>query len=235
MSDAASAPAVVFDDVWFGYGHAEVLRGIDFVVPHGSFTALIGPNGAGKTTMLRLMLGLLKPKRGRVRMFGEEPGGRIVGTGYVPQRTGVPDNFPLSTLDVVLMGRYGHIGWVKRPTDADRDVARRALERVGLGAQADRRFGDLSGGQQRRALIARALVGDPRVLLLDEPTAGLDPGAQLNFYDMCCDLQREERMTVIAASHDVEVVGVHADNVILIDGDVVAAGPPKDVLTDEVL
>jgi len=232
---SGDSPAVVFEDVRFGYGRSEVLHGVTFEVRHGSFTALIGPNGAGKTTTLRLMLGLLKPRSGHIRMFGQEPGGRIVGVGYVPQRTGVPDNFPLTTLDVVLMGRYGHIGWLKRPTPADRDVARKALARVGLAPQTDRQFGDLSGGQQRRALIARALVGDPRVLLLDEPTAGLDPGAQLNFYDMCCDLQREERMTVIAASHDVEVVSVHADNVILIDGKVVAAGEPPQVLKDEVL
>jgi ABC-type Mn2+/Zn2+ transport system ATPase subunit len=223
-------PAVRFEDVSFGYGHADVLENVTLDIPEGTFTALIGPNGAGKTTLLRLLLGLARPRRGRIRVFGREPGDRAIRVGYVPQRTGVPDGFPLSVEEAVLMGRYALVGWGRRPSRSDRDVVRWALARVHLAEAAGRRFGELSGGQQRRALIARALVGEPRLLLLDEPTAGLDPAAQARFYDMCCVLQREEGLTLVAASHDVDVVAQHADTVLLIDRSVQAVGPPSQVL-----
>jgi zinc transport system ATP-binding protein len=229
-----SRTAVSFRDVWFGYGRTDVLEGLALDVAEGTFTALIGPNGAGKTTMLRLLLGLETPRRGEVTVFGEAPGSRGLRIGYVPQRTGVPDGFPLSAEEAVLMGRFAIIGMGRRPARADRDAARQALARVNLEHVAGRRFSELSGGQQRRALIARALVGEPRLLLLDEPTAGLDPAAQARFYDMCCVLQREEHLTLIAASHDVDVVAQHADTVLLIDRTVKAMGPPAAVLhTDQ--
>lgn len=234
MTEPAATPAVRFDGVWFGYGRVDVLEALDLDIAAGTFTALIGPNGAGKTTLLRLLLGLEKPRRGRIRVFGEVPGVRGQRIGYVPQKTGVPDGFPLSVEEVVLMGRFALIGWARRPSRSDRDMARQALVRVKLAEMAASRFSELSGGQQRRALIARALVGEPRLLLLDEPTAGLDPAAQARFYDMCCVLQREESLTLIAASHDVDVVAQHADTVLLIDRSVQAMGPPATVLrTDQ--
>jgi ABC-type Mn2+/Zn2+ transport system ATPase subunit len=229
----AAEPAVRFDRVSFGYGRTDVLEGLDLEIPQGTFTALIGPNGAGKTTLLRLLLGLSKPRVGTVRVFGLPAGTRGHRVGYVPQTTGVPAGFPLSAEEVVLMGRYALVGWGRRPGPADREAARAALRRVGLGDAAGRRFSELSGGQQRRALIARALVGEPRLLLMDEPTAGLDPAAQARFYDMCCVLQREADLTLIAASHDVEVVARHADTVLLIDRSVRAMGPPDRVLRPE--
>ena len=229
-----AGPAVVFDHVHFGYGREDVLVDIDFQVDEGTFTALIGPNGAGKTTLLRLLLGLNRPRAGQIRVLGERPGsrGRI---GYVPQATGVPEGFPLTLEEVVLMGRYPRVGFGRRPGPADRTAVVAALERVKLAGAAHRRFGELSGGQQRRALIARALVADPRLLLLDEPTAGLDPASKARFYDMCCTLQRTEGLTLIAASHDVEVVARHADRVLLIDGQVRAMGTPRTVLESEQL
>ena len=229
------AAAVTFDGVFFGYGREDVLRDLSFTVPEGAFAALIGPNGAGKTTLLRLLLGLRHPRAGRITVLGRRPGDRALGLGYVPQRTGVPDGFPLTAAEVVLMGRYPRVGWGRRPGPADHDAARRALARVDLEDMAERRFSELSGGQQRRALIARALVGQPRLLLLDEPTAGLDPAAQARFYDMCCTLQREENITLIAASHDVDVVARHADMVLLIDRTVRATGAPADVLSSRQL
>jgi zinc transport system ATP-binding protein len=224
-------PAVSFDGVRFGYGRVDVLEDLTLSVEEGTFTALIGPNGAGKTTLLRLLLGLERPRAGEIRVFGEAPGARGQRVGYVPQKTGVPEGFPLSVKEVVLMGRYAMIGWGRRPGREDRDAACTALARVNLADAADRRFGELSGGQQRRALIARALVGEPRLLLLDEPTAGLDPAAQARFYDVCCVLQREGGLTLIAASHDVDVVAQHADTVLLIDRSVQAMGPPAEVLS----
>jgi ABC-type Mn2+/Zn2+ transport system ATPase subunit len=226
-----TSPAVSFEGVSFGYARSDVLEDVTFTVAEGTFTALIGPNGAGKTTMLRLVLGLASPRQGRVRVFGAPPGSRDQRIGYVPQKTGVPDGFPLSVEEVVLMGRYALVGWGRRPAPADRAAARAALARVGLADAAQRRFSELSGGQQRRALIARALAGEPRLLLMDEPTAGLDPAAQARFYDVCCVLQREVGLTLIAASHDVDLVAQHADTVLLIDRTVQAVGPPAAVLT----
>ena len=228
-------PAVVFDHVHFGYGREEVLVDVDFRIAEGTFTALIGPNGAGKTTLLRLLLGLNRPRTGRIRVLGEEPGSRGHRIGYVPQATGVPEGFPLTLEEVVLMGRYPRVGFGRRPGSRDRDAVREALARVKLAEAADRRFSELSGGQQRRALIARALVAEPRLLLLDEPTAGLDPASQARFYDMCCTLQRTEGLTLLAASHDVEVVARHADTVLLIDRTVRAIGTPRAVLESDQL
>ncbi len=227
--------AIVFDGVSFRYGRSQVLDDVSFEVREGTFTALIGPNGAGKTTILRLLLGLRKPRSGEIRVLGQSPGSRGHRIGYVPQTTGVPQEFPLSVEDVVIMGRYPHVGWGRRPGPADRAAVHRALERVDLGPAAGRRFGELSGGQQRRALIARALVAEPRLLLLDEPTAGLDPAAQARFYDTCCTLQRTEGITLMAASHDVEVVARHADTVLLVDRTVRAMGTPAQVLQSETL
>lgn len=228
-----SDPAVVFDGVSHSYGRGEVLSGVSFTIGDGTFTALIGPNGAGKTTMLRLLLGLARPRDGRIRVFGEAPGTRGLRIGYVPQKTGVPEGFPLSVAEVVAMGRYPRVGWGRRPGREDRQAVERALERVNLAESSERRFGELSGGQQQRALIARALVAEPRLLLLDEPTAGLDPAAQARFYDTCCTLQREEGLTLLAASHDIEVVARHADTVLLIDRTIQAMGPPARVLESD--
>ena len=229
------APAIEFEGVSYGYRREDVLRDVTFRLGTGTFTALIGPNGAGKTTLLRLLLGFHTPRTGHVRVFGREAGARDLRIGYVPQKTGVPEGFPLSAEDVVMMGRYRRMGWGRRPRAADRRAAGDALARVGLGDQTARRFSELSGGQQRRALIARALVGEPRLLLMDEPTAGLDPAVQARFYDLCCTLQREEGLTLLAASHDIDVVARHADTVLLIDQTVRAQGPPPQVLESEQL
>lgn len=231
----ANSSAVVFDHVFFGYGREDVIRDVDFRVAEGTFAALIGPNGAGKTTMLRLLLGLNRPRSGRIQVMGETPGSRGHRIGYVPQTTGVPDGFPLTLEEVVLMGRYPRVGYGRRPGRRDHDAVAEALEQVKLSDRARRRFSELSGGQQQRALIARALVADPRLLLLDEPTAGLDPASQARFYDMCCTLQRTKGLTLIAASHDVEVVARHADTVLLIDGTVRAMGTPRSVLESDQL
>ncbi|MDE2772230.1 MAG: metal ABC transporter ATP-binding protein [Gemmatimonadota bacterium] len=222
-------------DVWFSYEREHVLRGVGFEVAQGSFTALIGPNGAGKSTLLRILLGLLSPERGRVEVFDADVGGRARPIGYVAQRVRLPAGFPISVAEVALLGRYGRLAPPRRPRAADRARAAAALERVGMAEHAGRRFSALSGGQQQRVLIARALAGDPDLLLLDEPTAGLDPAARARFYTLVCDLQRDEGLTVLCASHDLEVVSAHADRLVLLDGDVRAAGPPQEVLDSPAL
>ncbi|MFC1575862.1 metal ABC transporter ATP-binding protein [Gemmatimonadota bacterium] len=223
--------AIVVKDLWFSFGNRSVLEGVSLDVPAGSFAALIGPNGAGKSTFLRLLLGILKPERGSISILGRPPGEQGQPIGYVPQSIRLPKGFPISVLDVVLMGRYGNLGLFKRPSRADRALAGEALDSVGMVHLKERRFQDLSGGQQQRILIARALVGDPCLLILDEPTAGLDPAARARFYGRVCDLQRARGLTLVCASHDVEDVAQHAQSLILLDHTVRASGPPQEVLT----
>jgi ABC-type Mn2+/Zn2+ transport system ATPase subunit len=235
VADTRDVAAVSFEDVWFSYDGADVLEHVTFDVGQGKFAALIGPNGSGKTTALRLLLGIMRPERGRVLLFGAHPGRQDEIVGYISQRIAAPRGFPLTVAEVVMMGRYGRIGLGRRPGRRDHEAANRALERVGLTDLAKRSFGALSGGQQQRVLIARALAGEPQLLLLDEPTAGLDPAARLDFYNLCCRLQREAHLTLLAASHDIEAVSDHADHVILLNHSVLAAGSPHDVLHSPIL
>ena len=228
--DPSPAPVAELSAVSFTYDGTTALSAVSLDVLRGSFTALIGPNGAGKSTLLRLLLGLLRPDRGEVRVLGRAPGDRGQPVGYVPQRARIPRGLPLSLREVVLMGRYGGLGPFGRPGPADRAGVQQALERVQMIPLADARFSELSGGQQQRGLIARALAGGPQLLLLDEPTAGLDPAAQERFYALVCDLQRDEALTLLCASHDLQVVSAHADKAILLDRTVLAAGTPAEVL-----
>jgi ABC-type Mn2+/Zn2+ transport system ATPase subunit len=226
---------VSFEDVSFSYDGPKVLERVSFDVKPGQFAALIGPNGSGKTTALRLLLGIMPPTRGRVLLFGAPPGGQREIVGYIPQRVSAPRGFPLTVGEVVLMGRYGRIGLGRRPRLFDRRADGQALERVGLADLAKDRFETLSGGQQQRVLIARALAAAPDLLLLDEPTAGLDPSARSDFYNLCCTLQREAHLTLLAASHDIEAVAHHADHVVLLNHSVLAVGPPQEVLSSPLL
>jgi ABC-type Mn2+/Zn2+ transport system ATPase subunit len=223
------------EDVHFSFGPRRVLDGVTLEVPAGSFAALIGPNGAGKSTLLRLILGIMKPRSGRISVFGRTPGKQEQPIGYVPQGIRLPSGFPLSTADVVLMGRYGLVGLGRRPSRQDRIRVAESLEQVGMSHLQDRRFEDLSGGQQQRVLIARAMVGDPCLLLLDEPTQGLDPAARARFYGQICDLQRARGLTLLCATHDVEDVAQHAQTLILLDHVVKALGPPQEVLAGRAL
>ncbi|MFP3947782.1 MAG: metal ABC transporter ATP-binding protein [Longimicrobiales bacterium] len=204
-------------------------------VDQGIFAALIGPNGAGKSTCLKLLLGLLTPRVGTIEIFGEPPGRQDEPIGYVPQIGRIPRGFPLSAAEVVLMGRFGRLGLGRRPTDHDERRVEEALVDVGLADFAHRRFDSLSGGQQQRVLIARALAADPRLLLLDEPTAGLDPAARARFYTLLCDLQRARGLTVVCASHDIEDVAEHANRLILLDRTVRIAGSPEEVLASRLV
>jgi ABC-type Mn2+/Zn2+ transport system ATPase subunit len=235
MSEAQPRPAIRMDGVRAGYEGRPALDDVTFDVAVGTFTALIGPNGAGTSTCLKLLLGLVRPQAGRVEVFGENPGFGANGIGYVPQSVEIPKGFPISVEEVVLMGRYGTLGPGRRPGKGDRERVRLALEQVHLTDLAPRRFQDLSGGQQQRALIARALCSEPRLLLLDEPTAGLDSGARARFYALVCDLQHAQGLTLLCATHDLDVVGEHADNLILLDWTVRAHGPPDEVLRSDAM
>jgi ABC-type Mn2+/Zn2+ transport system ATPase subunit len=232
---SSDGPAVLAEGLRVCYGDREVLTDVSFRVERGSFTAVIGPNGAGKSTLLRILLGLREPDSGRAEVLGRAPGEEAGRVGYVPQRVEIPRGFPISALDVVLMGRYHLLGPGRRPSRSDRARAAEALERVEMADAARRRFQDLSGGQRQRVLIARALVGGPELLLLDEPTSGLDAGARARFYALVCDLQHGEGLTILLATHDLDVVGDHADRIILLDRRILLQGPPGEVLTSTVL
>lgn len=235
MTSSPAAPAIVLDRVSASYDGRIALEDVSFLVPEGSFAALIGPNGAGKSTILRLLLGLVRPRSGRVEVFGHPPGRDERPIGYVPQKVVIPRGFPITVLEVALMGRTGILGPGRRPRARDRELAMESLALVGLADAAARRFQDLSGGQQQRVLIARALCGEPRLLLLDEPTAGLDSGARARFYSLVCELQHGRGLTLLCATHDLDVVGEHADALILVDRVILAQGRPEEVLAGSAL
>ena len=204
-------PIIEMEEVSFAYNGQPVLQEVSLAIPRGDFVAVIGPNGGGKTTLLRLMLGLLKPDTGRVRLLGRMAGRATHHIGYVRQDVHINQNFPISALDVVLMGkrdprrRWGHHG------AQDRREALQALERMGMEAFAKQRIGELSGGQRQRVFIARALVTHPRLLLLDEPTASIDTKGQADFYRMLKELNEE--ITILVVSHDLLVISTYAKSV----------------------
>lgn len=230
MNPSPNPIAIALEHVSASYDGRPALEDVSFEVPQGAFVALIGPNGAGKSTCLRLLLGLVHADAGRVEVFGHPPGSNGRPIGYVPQKVVIPRGFPISVMDVVLMGRTGILGPGRRPGRRDRELADVALGQVGLAELATRRFQDLSGGQQQRVLIARALCGEPRLLLLDEPTAGLDSAARARFYALVCELQHAQGLTLLCATHDLDVVAEHADALILLERTVRAQGRPAEVL-----
>jgi zinc transport system ATP-binding protein len=206
--------ALAFRDVWVRRGGKFVLRAIDFAVPPGSVFGLIGPNGGGKTTLLKVALKLLEPSQGEVLIFGKPwhaypaPAPSI---GYTPQHHHHLPRFPVSVRQVVQMGRYGKVGLCRPLSQADRHTVEHCLELVGMLPLARRPIDELSGGQKQRVFIARALAGDPKLLLLDEPTAGVDTAARDQFYALIQDLQQRLALTVILATHDIAMVLKYCD------------------------
>jgi len=221
-----NATLVEFRRVRLGYGRHTVLSDLDLRLVRGDYLGLVGPNGAGKTTLLRALLGNLRALRGEILY----PEGQRPRFGYVPQREGVDEAFPFSVEDVTLMGRYPRMGLVHRPTRSDRDFARHCLERVGMADHRHRSLGDLSGGQKQRVLMARALAGEPEVLLLDEPTTGMDLASEEDTLHLIGDLH-EQGMTVVMVTHLLYLVANHARTVgILHHG--LTVGPVEEVLDE---
>ncbi|MFL5381015.1 MAG: metal ABC transporter ATP-binding protein [Longimicrobiaceae bacterium] len=220
---------VSFDRVALGYGRRTVLSGLSFAVSEGDFLGLVGPNGAGKTTVLRAILGTLRPLEGALT---RAPGLRF---GYVPQRDQVDYNFPLRVLDVVLMGRYDRIGLARRPGRDDRERAMAALAHVGIAELAERPLKDLSGGQKQRTLIARALVGEPNVLVLDEPTNGMDLVSTTQILGLVRELHERDRLTVIMVSHALNEVANYVERIALVVGGGFRIGSVDEIMTVPVL
>ncbi len=207
-------PVIQFDDVSFAYPNTPVLENVNLTIRRGDFACLVGPNGGGKTTLLRLILGLLRPDCGRVRLFGQPPEQGRRRVGYMPQHAQLDPQFPVRVWDVVLMGRLG--GRMFGPySAADRARAAEALAEVGLADFRRRPLAALSGGQRQRVLIARALACDPELLLLDEPTASLDPLVQDDMTELLRRLN--ERLTVVLVSHDVGFVIQHVKTVVCVN------------------
>ena len=229
-----AAPAVEVRDLSAGYDGHTALDDVTFTVEQGCLAGLVGPNGSGKSTLLRVILGLHKPWRGEVRIVGREGSGARGRIGYMPQSELVDWSFPVTALDVVLMGRYGRLGLVRRPGARDRQEAMAALERVRLADLSQRLIGELSGGEQRRMLIARALAQDADLILLDEPLAGLDATAQHDLLALLDDLRREDK-TLFVATHDLSCVAANFDHAVLLNRRVVAFGRPAEVFTEELL
>ena len=226
---SSTSPPIRVDNVTVAYDARPVLRSVSFVVEPGSTVGVIGPNGAGKSTLLKCVLGLINPDLGRVEIFGQ-PVDRVRDrVAYVPQIEAVDWDFPVTVLDVALMGRYGRLGLFRWPGRRDRELAMDALSRVGMQDFAGRHIRQLSGGQQRRVFLARALCQGADLLLLDEPFAGVDASTEHAIFDLI-DRMAEEGKTLVVVNHDLSVLD-RFDALLMLNQRVVAFGPTEAVNT----
>lgn len=223
-------PAVEISSLTVAYDSKPVLNNVDLELPRGMLTAVMGPNGAGKTTLIKAMLGLIPTLTGSV-VF-PDINGKKPCIGYVPQSESIDRDFPVSVLDVVTMGCYGRLGWIKRPKKQDRELAMEMLRKTGMAEFAGRQIGQLSGGQQQRAFIARALAQKADIYLMDEPFKGVDDATEKAIIKLLKEL-RSSGKTVVAVHHDLSTVSDYFDWVTLINMKVVANGEVKKVFTDE--
>lgn len=212
-------PVIEIDELSFRFdGGPLVLENVSLRVEKGDFASVIGPNGGGKTTLVKLMVGLLKPTSGSVRVLGGPPEKARPRIGYMPQHAMMDPRFPVRAVDVVMMGRLGRGFRIATYSTEDRRAAQTALETAGLGSAGDRHFSDLSGGQRQRVLLARALVTEPELLLLDEPAANLDQKIEQDFFDLLKELNRH--LTIVLVSHDLGFVAGFVRTVICVHGEV---------------
>jgi manganese/zinc/iron transport system ATP- binding protein len=219
-------------DMTVAYHRRPVLWDVDLDVPPGKLVGIVGPNGAGKSTLIKAVMDLIPRASGRVRVFGKPYRQQRHRVGYVPQRESVDWDFPVSALDVVTMGRYGRIGWFRPVLRRHREIARQALERVGIADLAHRQISQLSGGQQQRTFLARALVQEADLYLMDEPFAAVDAATEKAIVRLLQDL-RTAGKTCLVVHHDLQTVPEYFDHLILLNMRVVAHGPTAEVFTQE--
>ncbi len=224
--------ALHVEDLTVSYHRRPVLWDIDLDVPPGVMAAIVGPNGAGKSTLIKSVLELVPATAGHVRLFGKPYPAERRRVAYVPQRTSVDWDFPTTALDVVMMGRYGHLGWVRRPGAAERNRAMAALEEVGIADLAERQISQLSGGQQQRVFLARALVQDADLYFLDEPMAGVDATTERAIVRLLQGL-RDQGKTVIVVHHDLQTVREYFDWIVILNVRVIAQGPVPEAYSAE--
>jgi manganese/iron transport system ATP-binding protein len=231
---APEQPLLLLRDAAVAYDRVPVVENVDGTVAAGQSVALIGPNGAGKSTLIKAVLGLVPVVRGSISVLGRPPQASRRLVAYVPQAETLDAEFPISALQVVLMGRYRQVGWVRRPGAAHRQAARQALEEVGLADRAAARYGTLSGGQRQRVLLARAIAQEPRLLLLDEPFNGVDALSQELLLAALRRL-REGGAAVVMATHDLGLAHLACDEVCLLNHHQIGFGPIGATLTPELL
>jgi manganese/iron transport system ATP-binding protein len=219
-------------DVSAGYNGKHALHELSFQVPHGGQVAIVGPNGAGKSTLFKVLVGLLPLRSGSIYIHGLPLGAHMDCVAYVPQREAVDWRFPVTVRDVVMMGRYGRLGLLRRPGKADQAQVQAALEAMGIAQLADRRIADLSGGQQQRVFLARALAQEPHLLLMDEPFTGIDAPTQETTLALLDDLRRRH-VTVLVSTHDLNMAAARFEQVLLLNRRAIAFGAPAQVFTPE--
>ncbi|EHQ88001.1 metal ABC transporter ATP-binding protein [Desulfosporosinus youngiae] len=236
MDNKATLDYVVeVEDLTVAYDAKPVLWDVDLKIPKGRLMAIVGPNGAGKTTLIKAMLNLLTSVSGVIRFLPGETGGSAKNKnriGYVPQSGSVDWDFPATVLDVVLMGRYGLLGWVKRPGKKDMEIAKQTLQKVGMERFASRQISQLSGGQQQRVFLARALVQEAEIYFMDEPFKGVDAQTEKAIVLLLKEL-KDQGKTVVVVHHDLQTVADYFDWVTLINLRVVASGPVEEVFHEE--
>jgi manganese/zinc/iron transport system ATP- binding protein len=221
-------------DLTVSYQKKPVLYGVDLEVEEGSLVGIIGPNGAGKSTLIKTIMNMIKPNGGYVKIFGETPKTGIKRIGYIPQKESVDWDFPVTVFDVVLMGRYGHLGWFGRIRKEDRTKANECLEQVNMLAYADRPIGNLSGGQQQRVFLARALAQESAVYLMDEPFAGVDAVTEKTMISILQEMKNAGK-TLVVVHHDLASAREYFDQLLLLNMRKVAYGPVQEVYTHELL
>lgn len=221
-------------DLTVAYNQKPVLYGIDVEVKEGSLVGIIGPNGAGKSTLIKTVMGMMKPEDGYIKIFGEPGKKAITRVGYVPQRESVDWDFPVTSMDVVLMGRFGHTRWYKRVSKRDRLFAAECLEQMDMLPYADRQIGNLSGGQQQRVFLARALAQQSDLYLMDEPFEGVDAVTEKAIIGLLKNL-RDQKKTLMIVHHDLSTAQEYFDQLLLLNLRMVAYGKTADVFTNELL
>ncbi len=227
-----SAPPLEIHDMTVAYHRKPVLWDIDLTVPEGNLIGIIGPNGAGKSTLIKAVLGLMPLASGKVEFYGKPYSRQRQLVGYVPQRESVDWDFPVTALDVVLMGTYGQLGWFRRPGAEQRRLAEECLGHVGMESYRHRQIRQLSGGQQQRIFLARALAQDARIYFMDEPFVGVDAATEQAIVKLLHSL-RESGKTVLVVHHDLQTVEEYFDHVILLNMRLIASGPTAATFTPE--
>lgn len=230
--EMTGTPAVLIRDLTVAYQKRPVLQGVGLSLPAGRLIGVVGPNGAGKSTMLKAVLGLIPVISGDVQIHGRPYRESRREVGYVPQRSSVDWDFPTDALDVVLMGRYGHLGPFRRPGARERELAMEALAQVGMADYAHRQISQLSGGQQQRVFLARALAQDARVYFMDEPFAGVDAATERAIVALLNRLKAQGK-TVVVVHHDLQTVQEYFDWLVLLNLRLVGAGPTEQLFTVE--
>jgi ABC-type Mn2+/Zn2+ transport system ATPase subunit len=220
---------VSFRGATLGYGRRSILQGVSLDICEGDFLGVVGPNGSGKSTLVKSMLGLLRPLEGELTLSSGNDRPRF---GYVPQRDTVDPIFPLQVREIVAMGRYGRVGLIRRLSRTDWEVVERSLERVGIADLARRGYGELSGGQRQRTLIARALAAEPEMLVLDEPTNGMDLSSEHALLELIRDLHDRSGLTVLLVTHLLSNVANYAHRIAIIAGERLEVGPRDEMLTE---